>query len=72
MIWRENLYKIKLFASYPPKNSFFLKLKLSDFSVKPDIFGLNTPRQGGGGRGVFKPNTPMPRQGGFTIYTPTS
>ena len=40
------------------------------FSVKPPrrrrgrgVFGLNTPRQGGGGRGVFKPNTPMPSQG---------
>jgi hypothetical protein len=36
------------------------------------VFGLNTPRQGGGGRGVFKPNTPLTRQGGFTVYTPTS
>ena len=27
------------------------------------VFGLNTLRQGGGGRGVFKPNTPMPSQG---------
>ena len=26
-------------------------------------FGLNTPRQGGGGRGVFKPNTPLTSQG---------
>ena len=40
------------------------------YSVKPprhrrggSIFGLNTPRQGGGGRGVFKPNTPLPSQG---------
>ena len=42
----------------------------TDVSVKPPrrrrgrgVFGLNTPRQGGGGRGVFKPNTPMPSQG---------
>ena len=40
------------------------------FSVKPPrrrrgrgVFGLNTPRQGGGGRGVFKPNTPLTSQG---------
>ena len=39
-------------------------------SVKPPrrrrgrgVFGLNTPRQGGGGRGVFKPNTPLTSQG---------
>ena len=46
------------------------------FSVKPlrqrCVLGLNTPRQGGGGRAVFKPNTLMPRQGGFTVYTPSS
>ena len=37
------------------------------FSVKPlrqrCVLGLNTPRQGGGGRAVFKPNTLMPSQG---------
>ena len=44
--------------------------RFSFISVKPPrrrrgrgVFGLNTPRQGGGGRGVFKPNTPMPSQG---------